>query len=48
MELIFVSQKYYLAIYVCKTVSVDELVNVVATRRRIPRESVVAECKYTS
>ncbi|KAJ6441669.1 SUMO ligase SizA [Purpureocillium lavendulum] len=36
-------KKYYLAVYFCKTTSVDELVNVVATRRRIPKASVIAE-----
>ncbi|UNI16288.1 E3 SUMO-protein ligase pli1 [Purpureocillium takamizusanense] len=36
-------KKFYLAVYVCKTTSVDELVNIVATRRRIPKMAVVAE-----
>lgn len=38
-------QKYYLIANVCKVTTVKELVSIISTRRRIPKESVIAECK---
>ncbi|XP_044717558.1 PINIT domain-containing protein [Hirsutella rhossiliensis] len=37
------SKKFYLIANLCKIISVPELVSAVSTRRRIPKESVIAE-----
>ncbi|OAQ62301.1 Zinc finger domain-containing protein, MIZ-type [Pochonia chlamydosporia 170] len=37
------NKKYYLIANVCKVTTVKELVSIISTRRRIPKESVIAE-----
>lgn len=39
-------QKFYLILNLCKISTVDELSATIAARRRIPKESVVAESKF--
>jgi hypothetical protein len=38
-------QKFYLVANVCKATTVKELVSLITTRRRIPKDSVVSERK---
>lgn len=39
-------KKFYVVLYLCKVKSVADLVAVVSTRQRIPKESVISESEF--
>lgn len=48
LKLKSIGQKFYLVANLCKVTTVAELVTIISTRRRIPKESVVAERKFAT